>query len=81
MRTSVGAFALAAAFGAAQLDAQQPAGPATATPAMPAVGDMAPDFRINGATRYGLLAERPMLSQLRGQTVVLAFFVVARTRG
>jgi hypothetical protein len=48
---------------------------------MPAVGDMAPDFQIRGATRYGLLAERPMLSQLRGQTVVLAFFVVARTRG
>ena len=48
---------------------------------MPAVGDMAPDFAIHGATRYGLLAERPMLSQLRGQTVVLAFFVVARTRG
>lgn len=59
--------------------AQQPTPPAT--PAMPNVGDMAPDFAIRGATRYGLLAERPMLSQFRGQTVVLAFFVVARTRG
>jgi peroxiredoxin len=48
---------------------------------MPAVGDMAPDFSIRGATRYGLLKERAQLSQLRGQTVVLAFFVVARTRG
>ena len=63
------------------LAAQQPA-PATPTPLpIPAVGDMAPDFQIRGATRYGLLAERPMLSQLRGQTVVLAFFAVARTRG
>lgn len=60
-------------------NAQQPT-PA-APPAMPAVGDLAPDFEIRGATRYGLLAERPRLSQLRGQTVVLAFFVVARTRG
>jgi len=59
--------------------AQQPA--ATQPPPMPAIGDMAPDFEIRGATRYGLLGERPRLSQLRGQTVVLAFFVVARTRG
>ncbi len=61
--------------------AQQPTPAASAALPMPAVGDMAPDFQIRGATRYGLLAERPMLSQLRGQTVVLAFFVVARTRG
>jgi hypothetical protein len=59
--------------------AQQPTPPAT--PAMPGVGDLAPDFAIRGATRYGLLADRLMLSQYRGQTVVLAFFVAARTRG
>jgi hypothetical protein len=76
--------ALAAVIGlmsGTALAAQQPAS-ATPTPLpIPAVGDMAPDFQIRGATRYGLLADRPMLSQLRGQTVVLAFFAVARTRG
>lgn len=63
--------------------AQQPGNPSPAPPVlpMPAVGDAAPDFEIRGATRYGVLGERPRLSQLRGQTVVLAFFVVARTRG
>ena len=72
-------LAIAALFVAGTADAQQPA-PAPALP-IPAVGEMAPDFEIRGATRYGLLGERPRLSQLRGQTVVLAFFVVARTRG
>lgn len=73
-RLIVPAVLLAATAGAQQ------AAPAQA-PSMPNVGDMAPDFEIRGATRYGLLGERPRLSQLRGQTVVLAFFVVARTRG
>jgi hypothetical protein len=76
MRLAVTAGALL--LGSA-LSGQTPA-PA-AGPPIPAVGDMAPDFQIRGATRYGLLADRPLLSQLRGQTVVLAFFVVARTRG
>lgn len=66
--------------------AQQPtaaAPPAPAAPALPipAVGDIAPDFTIRGATRYGLLAHPSRLSDYRGQTVVLALFVVARTRG
>jgi hypothetical protein len=67
----------------ASTGAQQPA-PATnqpPSPPMPAVGDAAPDFTIRGATRYGLLAGQPRLSDFRGQTVVLAFFAVARTRG
>jgi peroxiredoxin len=42
---------------------------------------VAPDFAINGATRYGLLRQPIRLSDLKGQTVVLAFFVRARTRG
>jgi peroxiredoxin len=42
---------------------------------------MAPDFAIRGATRYGLLREPMRLSDFRGQTVVLALFVRARTRG
>jgi hypothetical protein len=67
---------------AANAAAQQPTNPAAA-PALPipAVGEMAPDFSIRGATRYGLLGESRRLSDFRGQTIVLAFFVVARTRG
>ena len=54
--------------------------PAAATPT-PEVGSMAPDFTIAGATRYGLLRDSVRLSDLRGQTVVLAFFYQARTKG
>ena len=46
-----------------------------------AVGEMAPDFELPGATRYGLLETPVRLSELRGNTVVLAFFFRARTRG
>jgi hypothetical protein len=67
---------------ATSLAAQQPsATPAAPTTPLPAVGDVAPDFAINGATRYGLLRQPIRLSDLKGQTVVLAFFVRARTRG
>src|SRR5690242_16644734 len=58
--------------------AQQPAAPVTPTPE---VGTMAPDFAITGATRYGLLRDSVRLSDFRGQTVVLAFFFQARTKG
>jgi len=58
--------------------AQQPAAPATPTPE---VGSMAPDFAITGATRFGLLRDSIRLSDFRGQTVVLAFFFKARTKG
>lgn len=70
---------LLAAFAAPRLSsAQQPASPATPTPE---VGTMAPDFTIPGATRFGLLRDPVRLSELRGQTVVLAFFFQARTKG
>ena len=46
-----------------------------------AVGEMAPDFAIPGATRYGVLQDPVRLSDLRGEVVVLAFFFRARTRG
>lgn len=55
----------------------QPGGAATA----PEVGQMAPDFSLAGATRYGLLSAPVKLSDYRGQTVVLAFFPKARTKG
>jgi peroxiredoxin len=42
---------------------------------------MAPDFTLPGATRFGLLKDPVKLSNFRGQTVVIAFFARARTRG
>jgi hypothetical protein len=47
----------------------------------PKVGDAAPDFSLGGATRYGLLRDQIKLSSYRGNTVVLAFFFKARTKG
>jgi hypothetical protein len=47
----------------------------------PSVGDVAPDFSLPGATRYGLLKDPVRLSDYRGRTVVLAFFFQARTKG
>ncbi len=46
-----------------------------------AVGKTAPDFELAGATRDGLMDEPLRLSDLRGNTVVLAFFFRARTSG
>ena len=46
-----------------------------------AVGEMAPDFELPGATRYGELADPVRLSDYRGETVVLAFFFRVRTPG
>jgi cytochrome oxidase Cu insertion factor (SCO1/SenC/PrrC family) len=59
--------------------AQQAAAP-TAPPG-PSVKDLAPDFTLAGATRYGLLKTPVTLSDFRGRTVVLAFFYQARTKG
>lgn len=58
--------------------AQQATPPA---PAPPEVGALAPDFAIRGATRYGVLQDSVHLSDFRGNTVVLAFFYRARTKG
>ena len=46
-----------------------------------AVGEMAPDFALPGATRHGVLEEPVSLSDYRGETVVLAFVFRVRTRG
>ncbi|MGQ0538975.1 MAG: redoxin domain-containing protein [Gemmatimonadaceae bacterium] len=56
-------------------------GQAAAPETGPKVGAMAPDFSLTGATRYGLLQSPVRLSDYKGQTVVLAFFFKARTRG
>ena len=47
----------------------------------PKVGDMAPDFTLKGSTKDGLLPKPIHLAELRGQTVVLAFFPKSRTKG
>jgi hypothetical protein len=54
---------------------------AAIVPAGPAVNDVAPDFTLYGADRYGLLKTPVRLSDYRGRTVVLAFFYQARTKG
>lgn len=46
----------------------------------PAVGDMAPDWRLPVSTMTGV-GDSLALSSLRGKTVVLAFFPKARTSG
>ncbi len=55
--------------------------PAPADAQLLEVGEMAPDFELPGATRYGLLEDEVRLSDFRGETVVLAFFFRVRTRG
>jgi peroxiredoxin Q/BCP len=47
----------------------------------PKVGDVAPDFTLKGSTKDGLLPKPIHLVDFRGQTVVLAFFPKARTKG
>ena len=65
-----GAFAMGAPIDAGAQDSE-----------LLAVGEMAPDFVLPGATRYGPLKEPVRLSDYRGETVVLAFFFRVRTRG
>jgi peroxiredoxin Q/BCP len=52
-----------------------------ADPVGPQVGEMAPDFTLQGATKMGPSATPIRLADLRGQTVVIAFFPKARTGG
>ena len=47
----------------------------------PKVGEMAPDFTLPGATIDGVMKSPISLSKLKGQTVVVAFFPRARTKG
>jgi peroxiredoxin Q/BCP len=70
-----GALSLAAVSVAAAQNKMEPLGPKLA------VGTDAPDFTLSGATKEGLLAKPANLKDYRGQTVVLAFFFRARTKG
>lgn len=78
-RRAVQLAALSVVFAGTSVAAQQavPGGAASA----PDVGQMAPDFTLPGASRYGLVKDPVHLSDLRGQTVVVAFFPKARTKG
>ncbi|MGH7590409.1 MAG: hypothetical protein ACREL2_03140 [Gemmatimonadales bacterium] len=71
-RLAAGALLVAAPVAAQQ--APSNAGPL-------AVGTVAPDFVLPGATQEGLTAEPIRLSAFRDQTVVIAFFYQARTKG
>jgi thioredoxin-dependent peroxiredoxin len=56
-------------------------GPVSAQVTPLAVGTVAPDFLLPAATQAGVLPRKFELSELRGRTVVLAFFFKARTSG
>lgn len=72
MKAAVLAFALAAAAPAAL----------TAQDSIPLkVGDVAPDFALRAATMTGMASSPVKLSDFRDQTVVIAFFYKARTKG
>jgi len=81
MRTTplASALALAAAAPAVALAQAQPT--PSQGPQPLAVGTVAPDFTLPGATRYGVLSKPIHLSDFKGKTVVLAFFFKARTKG
>ena len=74
--TSSALAVLSAGFIAGPALAQQTEGPRVLE-----VGEMAPDFALIGATRYGTLRDPVRLSDYKGKTIVLAFFFRARTRG
>lgn len=76
-RTPAFAAALCAVVVAATLGAQDAPPPAVG----PQVGDVAPDFVLPGATMMGPSQTPVRLSDLQGQTVVIAFFPKARTGG
>lgn len=57
--------------GAGRSDAQEPL----------EIGAVAPEFALIGATKDGVIKDSVRLSDFRGETVVLAFFFKARTKG
>jgi peroxiredoxin Q/BCP len=86
-RSVVAAVALLAVLGSNGV-AQSSTPPAPATPAAapapaggPQIGEMAPDFVLPFATKTAPGAQPMRLSDLRGRTVVIAFYPKARTRG
>ena len=75
-------IAVALVIGSASIaGAQQPTPADSTAAAIPAVGEIAPDFSFRAIDRQGIAPNPTRLSDYRGQTVVLWFFVKARTRG
>lgn len=69
---------------AAACGGSQPAPATTVAPAPTgplAVGVPAPDFTLAASTMAGVSAKPVHLKDLRGKTVVIAFFYRARTKG
>lgn len=81
VRSRFPALLAALALAASTRIAAQVSSPPRDTMPGPKVGEMAPDFSLAGATRYGLLKDPVRLADYRGSTVVLAFIVKARTKG
>ena len=81
VRGTLLALAVLASSAVASTGTAQAPRAAAAVPAPLAVGTIAPDFSLPGATRYGRLVDPVRLSDMRGQTVVIAFFYRARTKG
>lgn len=75
------AGAIASLLMAGGAGAQQTSVAGAGLDAGPRIRDVAPDFTLTGATRYGLLKTPVTLSDYRGRTVILAFFYQARTKG
>jgi hypothetical protein len=75
-----GRFAVPAALLTLALPAPAPAQEPVSAPPLE-IGAPAPDFELPGATRHGVLRDGIRLRDYEGQTVVLAFFFRARTRG
>jgi hypothetical protein len=73
--------AIALLAGALATGAAAPASAQDTASKLISVGQMAPDFALPGATRYGVLENPVKLSDYRGETVVLAFFFEVRTPG
>ena len=80
-RARIAALSLAALVGPTAAAIAQQTTTAAPPQTGPKVGEVAPDFSLPGATRYGRLRDAVTLSALRGNTVVLAFFFKARTKG
>ena len=79
-----GSVVLAAAIvvaGATTVIAQETAPVPGSAAFAPDSGALAPNFTLPGANRNGVLKDPIKLSDFRGQTVVLAFFPKARTKG
>ena len=76
-RCLIASIVLASAAASANAQATAVAAPVVSLK----IGDVAPDFDLRGATRYGLLATPARLADHKGETVVIAFFYKARTKG